>query len=233
MRTLKLSLLLLVAALVCGSPAVARTHRHPHKPRPHCAVPSGWHVVTSGAEAVVIKSNANRPRPGGFGSGPEFRYCPRHVGTFRLLTRTDVYNYPPPAGDPNEAFDISVAGHYLAYAVISSDKQAGYLQARLVDVTTARTVVVPDPTSSGCCTDLGLSPTGVVAGLAFIPAPGYQTAGNSDVLVYSAGKTTVLDTAKEGDLADVQLYQCASGCAPNTTVVAWTHSGAWRYARVN
>jgi hypothetical protein len=42
-----------------------------------------------------------------------------------------------------------------------------------------------------------------------------------------------LDTTSDGEtLANLQLYGCAAGCAPNTTVVAWTHSSQQRYAQV-
>ena len=47
------------------------------------------------------------------------------------------------------------------------------------------------------------------------------------------GREVTLDTGARGDLANPQLYQCAAGCAPGTTVVAWTHDGAWRYASVD
>jgi hypothetical protein len=41
-----------------------------------------------------------------------------------------------------------------------------------------------------------------------------------------------LDGGQQSDLGNLQLYDCAAGCAPNDVVVSWMHSGAQRYAQV-
>ena len=44
---------------------------------------------------------------------------------------------------------------------------------------------------------------------------------------------TVDTAAAYGVLDNLQLYQCAAGCRPGTTVLAWTHDGVWRYTTIN
>jgi hypothetical protein len=57
---------------------------------------------------------------------------------------------------------------------------------------------------------------------------------------FRTGAVTRLDTGDPGEttgsplsLANLQLYQCATGCPANTVVVAWTHDGTWRYEQVS
>ena len=58
----------------------------------------------------------------------------------------------------------------------------------------------------------------------------------------NSGEQAILDQISQqgfapnfltGVLANLQLYECAGGCATPTSVVAWTHSGTWRYAQVS
>jgi hypothetical protein len=52
--------------------------------------------------------------------------------------------------------------------------------------------------------------------------------------VMNGGPTDLL-TVPAGYLltSNLQLYQCAVGCRPGTTVLAWTHDGVWRYTTIN
>jgi hypothetical protein len=62
--------------------------------------------------------------------------------------------------------------------------------------------------------------------------PIHGTGSLLDVLTLPNGEATLDHDQSPDALSDLQLFQCAVGCAPNTTVVTWTHSGTQRYTEL-
>ena len=253
-RAVRIALLAVaLLAVPCAPPALAA---RAHKPKPHCAVPRGWHVVARTAQAVVIWYFTKPDGP------TTWQYCARQASSGRFhpfvetspLTDFCPMENGPGGGSLGSISSISpllLAGNFLAYGAECYGRGYGQgvaVQVAIRDVTTGRDAfgtVTGSPTAAGISPVL--SPSGTAAWI--VGAWSYNTPGpggtwNYDVqaLSMSTGRTSALDSdsvhqaqerpATTDPFAGLQLYSCVAGCAPNTTVVAWTHSGEQRYAQV-
>jgi hypothetical protein len=219
MRPLRLLLITLVAALaVLAVPAAAGASNH-HRP---CAAHRHWVIAAQDSFAVV----ARLPDRG----GATYDYCSRTKG--RWVRMTPGQSSP----DYGEVEALRLAGRYVAYETVAAiatpaflcDTSTGQQQVeakyRVVDASAG-----PNENFPASDPDFLLSPTGVVAridkGLLAYP-PGAVEALTLD------GSVTLDTAGAPSDLANLQIYNCAAGCARNATVVAWTNSGVQRYAEV-
>ena len=218
------------------------------KPKPRCATPKGWTVFGHNPQAVVIGRRGTATWDAGTpyaqpGYPAELgAYCLRSNGRFKQLF---VVFLP---SDPVTYFgNPKLSGVEFAYWVVQSygpDLTNFYLH--VWDIATGRESVYDDAGGDYQCRGSEfdgpylLSPTGVAAWRKeWCWYPGVPpTAPLEAVVAYNATSHafTTLDqvdqTSPRGTLANLQLYRCAAGCPDNSTVVAWTHDGSWRYARV-
>jgi hypothetical protein len=216
----------------------------PSPPTPACAVPAGSQVVASDAEVVVIMTSQ------------DYRYCDYAEPSrgFQRLINTERTEGCAIIGTPAECAQIDgVALSYILYHTwTAGDSPAcggpnpvtdGSSTVYGVDATSGKTVTLAQ--GGGGIASAGLSAPGVAAWIltyqqCTFPAPGpgerTETLG---AYSFRTGAVTTLDTGDPGEmassppsLANLQLYQCASGCSDSTAVVAWTHDGTWRYEQV-
>ena len=205
--------LVVVALVAFGSATAAGASRDQH-----CTIPHAWRLVAQDRQLVVIAKRHNYPYS-------DYDYCNRAVGERRSLTAG-------PTG-------LRLKGRYVAAWPLSAE-------AGLVSLWDTRSgnhneVVV---SGSPVVTTLLLSPSGVAAWIVFGPNGNPEEFGGpiASVAVLTLHNEEVLDSANFWGsngapvyppvLGNLQLYNCAAGCAPDTTVVAWTHSGEPRYAQV-
>jgi hypothetical protein len=212
----------------------------PIRQPPACAVPAGWKVVASDAEVVVVLKQPDLPIQ-------EYRYCNyAHASLgFQLLARNDDSHFL--AGAATYSTVDGVALSYVLYdSVFRVDSPGcGGLGAPsdvyALDTSSGRIEHLWQ--GSGQVASASLAPTGVGAWLVndtpcqvVGPEPRQESLQSFD---FATGSVTTLDTGDPNEtpgspvsLANLELYPCAAGCPANTTVVAWTHDGAWRYAQV-
>lgn len=156
-----------------------------------------------------------------------WRYCEKARGRYRLMY----------ADQDQEGLEgllaVRVAGPYVAYIHYVSPMGPGNItcDVHVLEAASGRRVTVPDPTHGGFCSELRLASAGVLAGLAI-----NNQVTTSYVLAYSfpSHHFYVLDSGASlrFDPEPLAIYDCASGCSPRAAIVAWTDSGAWRYAVV-
>lgn len=211
-------------------------------PNPACAVPAGSQVIASDAEVVVIMTSR------------DYRYCDYAEPSrgFQRLVNTERTEGCSIIGTPAECAQIDgVALSYILYHTwAAADSPAcggpnpitdGSSTVYGVEATSGNTLTLAQ--GPGGITSAGLSAPGVGAWI-LTHAP-CMVSGNPrtetlDSYTFRTGAVTTLDTGDPGEttssppsLANLQLYQCASGCSGNTAVVAWTHDGTWRYEQVS
>lgn len=208
--------------------------------KPPCAVPQGWRVLAQDRVAVVIVRQQIRlfHSP----SGQSHEYCSRSGGRFHPIPVSGVTGECEGCQGPlpDQIRDLQLKGRYLAYDDSLRLGAAGHVVAVagpniwIVDTRTGRsrqggdvgaTSAHGSPTSA-----VELSENGVAARVAtYLQRGGPITA----VEVLTLFSSAWLDRdSVPGSITDVQLYGCAAGCAPQTTVVAWKHNGVRRYAEV-
>ena len=232
MRELKTLLLLLVGiALACtSSAATAGIHKQSHKLK-HCAVPSGWTVVDQDAQARVIFHSTGGPGAYTVHSGL-YSYCLRQSGRYRHLATAGCCGNP--ATDPPTGIGrLVLARDLLAYGEVWSSRDTNDTYRTVIeDLQTGRRRSASGAAcgyESGYESPLLLLPRGIAA---WFTCPGiYPNPPDQSLQAFSfhTGKSLTFDT---GQLAHLQLYNCAAGCARNKIIVAWTHSGAQRYAQL-
>ena len=221
----------------CTSPALAA---QAHKPKPRCVVPKGWQVVVRDAQVVVILYQADLMQ--------EYRYCnyAYYRRGFRLLVRGDEHCCSATSPRVDGVF-LSDLLYHLTTSVDSPEcnsrgEPVASSTVYAVDTRTGHTESVSE--DAGAITSALFSPAGVGAWIVTdypCDLSGPRTRHESlKVFSFHTRAVTTLDNGDPGEtqasaasLANLELYQCAAGCAPNTTVVAWTHDGAWRYAQVS
>jgi hypothetical protein len=213
----------------------------PIRQPPPCAVPAGWKVVASDAQVVVVLRQPDY-------AIQEYRYCNYAQSSlgFQVLVRNDDSGVLG-----GEATFSNVDGVALSYLLYHSGTTVDSPACGGPKISTSDVYAVD--TSSGRSEHLwqgpgeiasaSLAPTGVGAWLvndtpcqAFGPQPRQESLQAFD---FATGPVTTLDTGDPNEtpgspvsLANLELYPCAAGCPADTTVVAWTHDGAWRYAQV-
>lgn len=217
----------------------------PIRQPPPCAVPAGWKVVARDPQVVVVLNQPDYPIQ-------EYRYCNYAHSSlgFQLLVRNDDGGLLG-----GEATLTTVDGVALSYLLYDSGTTVDNPVCGGPHISTSDVYAVD--TSSGHSEHLwqgpgkiasaSLAPTGVGAWLVNdndtpCQAPGGSQPPRQESLQafdFATGMVTTLDTGDANEtpgspvsLANLELYPCAAGCPANTTVVAWTHDGAWRYAQV-
>ena len=214
----------------------------PPPPTPACAVPAGSQVVASDAEVVVIMTSQ------------DYRYCDYAEPSrgFQRLVNTERAEGCAIIGTPAECAQIDgVALSYILYHTWTAvDSPAcggpnpvtdGSSTVYGVDATSGKTVTLAQ--GAGGVTSAGISAPGVSAWILTYdecPLAGGNTRTETlGSYSFRTGGVTTLDSGDPGEtttsapsLANLQLYQCASGCSGSTAVVAWTHDGTWRYEQV-
>lgn len=232
--TLRALSVVLSALLALASVARAEAH----KPRPQCTIPRGWSVAASDAQTVIIK----HPHPQYVVY--TWRYCLRRTGVLRLLV--DETDEGEGHGTTTAVGELRLSGLFVAYDLQLCAQSCRYrppdetiyihnlLTGRVVSSDLGSNLNGADstrcPGPPGPLSALLLASNGIAA---------WQVDGCSperdsiQALSSKSGTTTTLDSTPRGELANLQLYSCALGCAPNTAVVAWTHGGGQRYAQVS
>lgn len=211
------------------------------QPRP-CIVAAGWKVVASDAQVVVVLNQPDWPIQ-------EYRYCnyAHSALGFQLLAHND--DGPLLGGQATLTTVDAVALSYLVYdsgttvdspicggpRIVTSDVYA-------LDTNSGRSEHLWQ--GSGKVASASLAPTGVGAWLINdTPCQGIGPPEPRDESLqafdFATATVTTLDTGDPNEtpgspfsIANLELYPCATGCPANTTVIAWTHDGAWRYAQV-
>jgi hypothetical protein len=215
MRAYKpLSVLFVVTllGLVGWSGATAAT------PGRSCSVPRGSRVIASDGYAVVIR---------GKGQYPTYRYCRRPEHRFRLLFSISRPGAPTPVSGPPSLRHLSLIrlrGPYVMFAQLDPTGYTVFLwdlrKSWLSGSTGAQPPAVASPST------ILLSPTGVAAWIA--PGDDIDKQGAFETLDVLSGTSSLATLDNGGQyesavLGNLALYRCADGCAPNATVVAWTH----------
>jgi hypothetical protein len=191
------------AALALLIPAVA-SGSAPAQLNKLCAVPHRWRLVVRDRYAAVIRRRG----------GAEYCSLVARAGTFKALPR--VVGAGPVGA-------IQLKGRYIGF-----DQCVSGCSALILDTETGRHAAIRAPVVR-----FAVSRSGVLAEI----ADGYGHGGIGSILavvtIGNAGET--LDTAWPDPtaLANLQLYDCAAACAPNTVVVAWTDNGQQRYAQAS
>jgi hypothetical protein len=214
MRALKLLSVLGAGVLVLSgwSNATAAARSRP------CSAPHAWRVVASDSDAVVIRSHDQYPT---------YRYCLRPDHRFRLLFHILSPGSPAPVSGPPSLRHLSLLrlrGPYVMFAELDSTGYTIVLWDLRKSWLAGSNVASP-PAQASPSTVL-LSPTGVAAWIA--PGDDIGKQGAFETLDVLSGTSTmvVLDNGgqyQSDALGNLALYGCAAGCAPNATVVAWTH----------
>jgi hypothetical protein len=135
--------------------------------------------------------------------------------------------------------DIRLAGIYLAIEAASPDQCGGGATFcptdtevdlwNLASGSQSRFIRTAEVDTSQ---SLLLSPSGVAAWITHSTSALGLTGSFLRVLSLSSGEATVDQDPSTSALADVELFRCTAGCAPNTTIVAWTNGGTQRYTTV-
>jgi hypothetical protein len=154
--------------------------------------------------------------------------------------------YPShPSGQPNLVNRVTLSGGYIAYeAVWSGRGPPAASEIDILNVRTGRTARSAIEETLTDATPLLLSPSGTAAWIWIVeenPAgPSPRQTDMVQVLIARSRRFLTLDTAPHPGnnlavlkLANLQLYECAGGCGPTATVVAWTDHGSWRYAPIS
>jgi hypothetical protein len=164
---------------------------------------------------------------------------------------------PNPSGPINLVDRFTLSQGYVAYRVIWSSRGLGEdYQIRITDTAHGRTTssAIQPPPSRWAAGDyqggglafpsrLLLSRSGVAAWKWTLQYDyGYPRPQGTRVEIRAlsarTGHDLILDSEPvsspndSGDLANLRLDQCVAGCVRPAAVVAWTHAGVWRYARV-
>jgi hypothetical protein len=182
--------------------------------KPGCAVSPGWRVVAKDAQAVVIH-HEHRPFP-------VYAYCSRPAGRLHKLSLI--------SGQRIIGTTLKLRGAYVT-AAFQDASFAGEYGVAFWNLRSGKDYDIGGNWSSP--PSVLLSPTGVAVWIATL-AISVPHAGPQSVFVVTDPKLFAPATLDSGDdLANLQLYRCAAGCAPRTTVVAWTHSGQQRYYTIS
>lgn len=174
-----------------------------------CVIPHGWRLVAKDRQAVVIRERHN----------PRYDYCLRSNG--RLQRLAPLASYERIVGST-----LQLRGAYVAAALQNPASLGGGYGVALWGLRGHLENETGGCSSSPC--SFLLSPTGVAA---WISPPAELRPPTLFVLTIPHDRAPASLDSGDG-LGNLQLYRCAAGCAPNTTVVAWTHSGGQRYAHV-
>jgi hypothetical protein len=215
----------------------------PLRQPPACAAPARSKLVASDAQVVVVLDQVNEVQ--------EIRYCniAKPSLGFRLLATND---YGAALGGSTTITTVDgVAGPNVLY-----DSGATYDSPGCGGVGVSSSDVYTLDISSGITRHLwqgpgeirsgSLAPTGVAAWMTnandircqFEPNPRVRQE-SLEAYDLSTGTLTTLDMGDPNEmpgspvpLGNLELYPCAAGCPATTTVIAWTHDGAWRYAQI-
>jgi hypothetical protein len=197
--------------------------------------------VATDRQAVVIRGEANPPSGP---SGIQFRYCARAKGPFRVLIQPSNTAGSSTRHYPTGPYSLTLAGPFVAYAAFWGYRGNGInWWMTVVDTDTGQRVQSGDEASAYVPSHLLVSRSGAAAWIWTVA--GYdQTTHQSTytaelwALNFRTRTTELLDSApssgyrSSGQLADLQLYDCMSGCSHSTSVIAWTNAGARRSARL-
>ena len=240
-RAVPIALALLVAS---GSgPAAAAKHTSPSD----CAVPRGWRLVGRDNRSVVIGKFVATPAALDQGK-VLWDFCLRPRGRFRRLTTVTEGPYSYSVGG------VKLAGLYFGYWAAQGYHGANVYATLYLWRLAPRHVAnaTYDDTSGDCYEPFGSpgDPNRLPPGFPGVPA-GYLltatgiAAWRADRCAYTkpvediealdsnTGQRATLDSAStHGVLANLQLYRCATGCLPGTTVVAWTHDKVRRHRKI-
>jgi len=241
-RVVPIVLALLVAS---GSGAAAAAKRGSSG---DCAVPRGWTVVGRNSRSVVIGKFVTAPL--GYEGKVLWEYCLRPNGHFRRLATINQGPYSYGVGG------AKLVGLYFGYWE-AQGYHGAYVHATLYlwHLTTRRVAEATyDDKSGDCYEPFGsagpanrppaafpgvragylLTSAGVAAWKADRCAyDTFEPVEDIEVFDSSTGQSVTLDSAStHGALANLQLYQCATGCRADTTVVAWTDDEVQRYSTV-
>ena len=212
---------LLAVVGVFGSlaiPAIAAQHR-----KSRCSVRRGWRVVVQDRQAVVIRQRHKQ--------FPTYDYCSRAV-------RAGWHGLAPGAGF--EPASPLLTGRYIAFATVREPPQDSDIE--LLDTRSGQrnALTVGGFAASFSLPTLVLSPNGVAAAVVVISP--YSVMGGQyiaqplsasiQVLTLHAQDQNLDDASPPSEIANLQLYDCAAGCATNTTTVAWTNGGVQHYAQI-
>jgi hypothetical protein len=196
-----------------------------------------------GEDAQVVVAGREAPSSDPMEGRIVWDYCFRRTGRLQQLATVVKGPYSYGVGG------AKLAGTYFGYwesqgyhgANVSSTLHVWNLRTRH-----AARAIEDDPT--GAC----FGPFGSATGGDFVSA-GYLLAGSGvaawktdrcaastagplediEALNSSTGQVITLDSSSTRDaLANLQLYQCAGGCSPSATVVAWTRDGSSRYTTI-
>lgn len=211
LRILAVCVVLVTAACVTAVQASAASA---HKPR--CAVPHGWKLVAKDSQVVVIAQRHKQ--------SPAYDYCNRTVGKeVRMNDPQPAICAGPGIVDCGVLVDLRLAGRYVAYETRGNGQQPVWLWDTLTGKNNEARGVGASPVL--------LSPNGVA--LAIVAVASKQGPATFWINVLTLTSDLTPDSSEQAsDLANLQLYDCGAGCAPNATIVAWTHSGVQRYAQV-
>jgi len=226
----------LAGALVAGMPGLAagKPKSTTHRPA-RCSVPTGWSLVGRDAQAIVI----TRSRVG----VGQWSYCVRATGNTRpLVTAVDNPYTVGDMGPPDRVFSVLLAGRYAAFgAMWEGHDQDIYVTITVRDLLAAgRASELIDGVynNNGCGVPnpagFLLSPTGVAAWHLATCWSGFGQPPDELIQALDArtGWRATLDAASPGGLSALQLFQCAAGCTPGTTIAIWMHEGVPRSARI-
>ena len=198
-----------IGVLSIGQPASAGAAAA----RRGCRIQHGWKIVAQDSYAVVALTG-----------GAEFQssYCSRAQGRFRPLP------VPYPCC-------FQLRGRYVA--VESSP------QLDLIDTSTGKENGLGGGPGAICSTTgfatnppFVLSPNGIAARIVTYCS---RVSSESDVEVVPIRGTPFradsvgLTPTSSNPFANLALYDCAAGCGPGSTIVAWTNNGSPRYTVVN
>jgi hypothetical protein len=233
----------LAGVLVAGMPGLAAGKPKSTAHRlARCAVPTGWSLVGRDAQAIVITRSRS-------GVG-QWSYCVLATGSTRpLVASVDNPYTVGDIGPPDRVFSVLLAGRYAAFGAMWDghdqdiyvtinvrDLLAAHRASEMIDAVYNNDVcwaANPDgfgPNPAGFL----LSPTGVAAWHLATCSSGFGQSPDELIQALDArtGWRATLDAASSGGLSAVQLFQCAAGCAPGTTMAIWMHDGVPRIARV-
>jgi hypothetical protein len=226
MRARRLCTILLTGVLAAASAAPAKAA---HRAKPRCMLPAGWRVVTQNRQTVVIRQR-HKPEP-------VYEYCNRAVRSgWRQLTMTSLNS----TGSFFEPASPLLAGRYLAFAWVMEPPQGSAIELWDTRSGQHNSLTVGGFVASFSLPTLLLSPNGVAAAIDvssryMIEGGQYvaQPPGASvDVLTLQSKEQNLDGASPPSQIANLQLYDCAAGCTPNTTTVAWTNGGQQHYAQI-
>jgi hypothetical protein len=201
-----------VVALVVVGSLVSSAGASPSAPR--CKIPHSWRVVAQDRQAIVIAQRDS--------TQPRYAYCNRSVGRLRQLGTI-------------APFRLLIAGRYVAY--VSLRPPPGPVTISLTDTSSGHhnQMSLLGTSSLSPVPTFLLSPKGVAAAIVLRQPAGAGAPPGAGIQVLTMrNQYENLDGASPpSEIANLQLYDCAAGCAPNTVIVAWTHSGTQMYAQIS